>query len=206
MLLPLLRSRVQGDVLALTYLHPTSEYTLTELARRVGASVRAVHHEVERLVSTGFLEDRRQGNNRLVRAPHDDNPVVAALTTLLAVTHGPLPVLTTMLEGKEGVQDAYIFGSWAARYAGEVGPVPADVDLLVVGDADPDDVDELAREAELTLARPVNATVVRPTSWRASLEPSHQDDRDPFLASLRERPLLRLRLRSATDEHVEPPK
>jgi predicted nucleotidyltransferase len=26
-----------------------------------------------------------------------------------------------------------VFGSWAARYRGERGPVPGDVDLLVVG-------------------------------------------------------------------------
>jgi hypothetical protein len=38
--LPLLRSRVQGDVLAWTFLHPEREYGLTDLSRRLGAILR----------------------------------------------------------------------------------------------------------------------------------------------------------------------
>ena len=37
------------------------------------------------------------------------------------------------------MEEAYIFGSWARRYEGELGPPPADIDVLIVGDADPED-------------------------------------------------------------------
>jgi hypothetical protein len=36
------------------------------------------------------------------------------------------------LEGVEGIEKAYLFGSWAARYAGEAGRAPADLDVLVI--------------------------------------------------------------------------
>jgi predicted nucleotidyltransferase len=186
-LLPLLRSQVQGDLLALLYLHPDQEYSLTEAATLIGASVKTVHTEASRLVAAGFIADRRRGNIRLLRAV-TDSPVSRPLTDLLAVTYGPQPVLTDLLGQTAGVQLAYIYGSWAARYLGEPGPVPNDIDVLVVGTADRDELDRIAREAQAQLGRPVDIRRVRPEAWEAA------DPADAFLASVRERPLLRLRL------------
>ena len=66
-LLPLLRSRLQGEILATTYLSPEQEFSVTELARRASVTVKAAAHEVARLVDAGLLADRRLGNARLVR-------------------------------------------------------------------------------------------------------------------------------------------
>jgi hypothetical protein len=184
-LLPLLRSRVQGDLLALLYLHPDRDYSLTEAAALIGASVKTVHTEASRLIATGFIRDSRRGNAHLLRAV-TDTPVSRPLTDLLAVTYGPLPVLNDLLADVEGITHAFIYGSWAARYLGEPGPVPGDVDVLVVGTADPDDLDEIARAAQNRLGRPVDIRRIRPAAW-ASPDPA-----DPFLASVRERPLVQL--------------
>jgi len=186
-LLPLLRSRVQGDLLALLYLRPDREYSLTEAAARIGASVKAVHQEASRLVDAGLLVDRRVGNVRLVRAAVD-TPLTRPLTDLLAVTYGPLPVLTDALAVVPGVERAFIYGSWAARYQGEPGPVPKDVDVLVIGTADADDLDAVAQQAQRRLGRPVNIRRVGPARWQ------RPDTRDPFLRSVRERPLVELQL------------
>jgi DNA-binding transcriptional ArsR family regulator len=187
-LLPLLRSRVQGDLLALLYLRPDREYSLTEAAAQIGVSVKAVHQEASRLVDAGLLTDRRLGNVRLLRAA-TDTPLSRPLTDLLAVPYGPLPVLSDALAGVRGVDRAFIHGSWAARYQGEAGPVPNDVDVLVVGTADQDDLDAVAQQAQRRLGRPVNIRRVRPASWR------RPDPGDPFLRSVRERPLVELHLR-----------
>jgi hypothetical protein len=186
-LLPLLRSRVQGDLLALLYLHPNRDYSLTEAAALIGASVKTVHTEASRLIAAGFIRDSRRGNVRLLRAV-TDTPVSRPLTDLLAVTYGPLPVLNDLLADVEGITQAFIYGSWAARYLGEPGPVPGDVDVLVVGTADPDDLDEIGRAAQSRLGRPVDIRRIRPAAWVSP------DPTDPFLASVRERPLVELHL------------
>ncbi|MDP9399250.1 MAG: ArsR family transcriptional regulator [Actinomycetota bacterium] len=186
-LLPLLRSQVQGNLLALTYLHPEREYSLTDAAGRVGATVKAVQQEVSRLVDAGLLVDRRLGNVRLIRAAHG-SPLTRPLTDLLAVTYGPLPVLADALRDVPGVARAFIYGSWAARYQGEPGPVPHDVDVLIVGTADPDDLDEVARQVEPRLGREVNMRRVRPATWDVT------EVTDTFLASVRSRPLVELDL------------
>src|SRR5919198_591002 len=141
-LLPLLRSRLQGDLLALLLLHAES-----------------------------------------------DNLISRPLADLLMVTYGPLPILADALAGIAKVEEAYIYGSWAARYQGEPGPIPADVDVLVVGTASMDDLEDAAAKAQEQLRRPVNIRQVRPAAWRDP-RPS-----DPFLASIRSRPLIDLRRR-----------
>jgi hypothetical protein len=191
-LLPLLRSNVQGALLALLYLHPDAEYSLSEAATIIGASVRAVHTEASRLVDTGFAADRRIGNVRLVRASQG-SIITRPLTDLLAVTYGPLPVLTDLLDVIGGIEHAFIYGSWAARYMGEPGPVPNDVDVLVVGRADRDELDAAAQRAEHTLMRPVAVRRVRPEAWSAA------DPADPFLTTIRERPLVSLQLGDRKD-------
>lgn len=188
-LLPLLRSQVQGELLALLYLHPDREYSLTDVARRIGSSVKAVHVEASRLVGAGLVRDVRRGNLRMLSAA-TDTPLARPLTDLLAVTYGPIPVLTDLLTGVEGVERAYIYGSWAARYRGEAGAVPADVDVLVVGTADRDDLDEVAHAAERVLEREVNIRRVSGSVW------ADWDRDDPFLVSVRERPLVELGLGS----------
>lgn len=186
-LLPLLRSQVQGDLLALLYLHPDQEYSLTEVARHAGVSTKAVHYEASRLIGGGLVLDRRVGNTRLLRAA-SDTPLSQPLTDLLAVTYGPLPVLTDALRSVAGVEQAYIYGSWAARHSGESGPMPADVDVLVVGTADPDDLEDISRRVEPRLKREVNIRRIRPAVWES------QATDDPFLESVRSRPLVRLDL------------
>jgi DNA-binding transcriptional ArsR family regulator len=182
-LLPILRSQVAGDLLALLYLHPEDEYSLTEAASAIGASLNAVHYEADKLADGGLIKTRKRGNLRLIRAV-TDSPLARPLTDLLAVTYGPLPVLTDLLAGVEGIAEAYIYGSWAARYRGEPGPVPADVDVLIVGSADPDDLDEIADKAQVALHRPVNIRRIRPETWNAS------NPTDPFIQSVQSRPLV----------------
>jgi DNA-binding transcriptional ArsR family regulator len=177
---------VAGDLLALLYLHPEDEFSLTEAARAIGASLNAVHYETGKMSEAGLISTRKRGNLRLVRAT-TDTLLSRPLTDLLAVTYGPLPVLTDLLADVEGIAEAYIYGSWAARYRGEPGPAPVDVDVLVVGTADPDDLDEAAEQAQGTLRRSVNIQRVRPETWSAA------SPTDPFLQSVKARPLVSVR-------------
>jgi DNA-binding transcriptional ArsR family regulator len=199
-LLPLLRSQTQGDLLALLFMNPTEEFTLIDVARRIGVSGPGVHHEVTRLVKVGFITDRREGNNRLIRAA-SDSVIARPLTDLLAVTHGPLPVLTKVLSEIPGVQRAYIYGSWAARYLGEPGPIPKDVDVLVLGKADLDNLYTLARTAGKVLHREVNIRRVSLESWESAANPviSERKEVNAFLSTVRSKPLVEIVL-AVTDQ------
>jgi predicted nucleotidyltransferase len=186
-LLPILRSALQGEVLAATYLSPGREFSVTELTRMAGASLKATAQEVNRLVTAGLLNDRRSGNQRLVRRPAP-NRIVTPLADLLAATYGPLPVLTEELAGVTGIERAYIYGSWAARHTGEAGGPPGDIDLLVVGNPTLDDLDATAERAAARLHRAVNIRRLSSDYW---MDPPATDT---FIATIKERPLVEIPL------------
>ncbi|MEU3169508.1 winged helix-turn-helix domain-containing protein [Streptosporangium sp. NPDC006930] len=185
-LLPLLRSPFQGELLAWLFLHPDEEYAQVELARRFSVSASTVTREVDRLAAAGLVAERRFGNLRMIRAD-TDTVVARPLTELLALTYGPVAVLGEHLSEVAAVEEAYIYGSWAARYSGEPGRVPNDVDVLVVGAVDEDDLYDAARAAERRLGREVNMRRLSRDVWESS-------GGDPFLETVRSRPLVRLKI------------
>jgi len=181
-LLPLLRTPFLGELLAWLYLHPQEETSLTEIASRFGVSSATASREADRLAEAELITERRHGNLRLLRA-NVDGRLAAPLTELFSLTYGPIAVLGDLVLPLAGVEEAHIYGSWAARYSGERGGVPKDVDVLVVGN--PDELYEAARGAERLLGREVNVHRVSPERWR-------DPGADPFLTSVRSRPTVRL--------------
>jgi predicted nucleotidyltransferase len=179
-LLPLLRSRLQADLLTLVLLNPEKEWTLSELASRIQSTVSSVQREVARAERAGVTASRRVGNARLVTAAR--SPLTGPLTELLLRSFGPRQVLAEELSGVPGIEEAYIFGSWAARYAGQQGRAPADIDVLVIGAPDRDALDEAAQRASGRLDREVNVTIRSAQWWRAG--------DDGFHAEVSQRPLV----------------
>lgn len=183
-ILPLMRSRAQGDILAWIFLHPDQHHSIADIADRVGASEATVLREVNRLAEADLIVETRQGRSRLVR-PNPDNPATEPLTDLLAVTFGPVPILREALSTVTGVEEAYIYGSWAQRYLGTPGRSPGDIDVLVIGDADEDDLYAIGVETGRRFGREVNIRRVRPERWRT-------DATSGFLQTVRSRPMISL--------------
>lgn len=181
-LTPLVRSDAVGAILAETFGHPDREFSLSELGRRTGVNVAVVHKEVGRLVENGVLRDRQEGRNRLVRV-NEEHPLFTLMHDLIGATYGPVPVLRELFDGVDGVEQVLIYGSWAARRAGESGAFPNDIDLLVVGSIPRRTLSAIATKASERLALPVNATRLGPEEWNAE-EPS------PFVSTLRSRPIV----------------
>ncbi len=124
-----------------------------------------MQREVDRLERAGLLVSERVGNTRVVR-PDRDAPIYGELAALLRKAFGPKPLLEESLARIRGIRSAAIFGSWARRYHGEPGPLPRDVDVLVVGDADPNEVYDAAREVERRLGLEVNPIIVSEEEWK----------------------------------------
>lgn len=77
-----------------------------------------------------------------------------------------------------------IFGSWAARYAGQPGPPPGDIEVLVVGRPLRSSLYDAAHRAEMAIGKPVNVTIRSRRTWLK--EP------DRFVQQLRDGPLVRV--------------
>jgi predicted nucleotidyltransferase len=183
-LLPLLRSRLQAELLTLILLSPEREWTLTELAGRAGTSVATAQREVTRAEQAGVVSSRRLGNTRLVKA--SASPLTDPLTELLLRSFGPRQIVAEELAELPGIQAAYIFGSWASRYTGNPGRAPADIDVLVIGVPDRDDLDDAAQRATTRLAREVNVTLRSPTWWADGHDGFHTEIKNHALVPVLE--------------------
>jgi len=185
-LLPILRSQQQGEILALLLGDPDLELSLTEIAERTGTPYPSVHREIERAEQTGLVTTRKVGNTRLVRAD-TASPYYAGLSDVLTKAFGVPAVIAQALHRVTGISGAYIYGSWAARRAGQPGQRPVgDIDVLVLGTPDRDQLFGALSAAEGRLGRPVQATI-RDADWLDRGSGSFHD-------TVTTRPLLKLPL------------
>ncbi len=185
-LLPILRSRTQAGVLTVLLMNPDLELSQTELAQRLGAPLTSVIDEVRRLERAGILASRSIGRSRLIRAGR--SVLVGPLTELVVRAFGPVEIVGEEFAGLGGVVALAVFGSWAARYLGEPGPDPADIDVLVVVEdagLDREAIYASCDRAARRLGRPVNPTVVSAVRWAGRGRGA-----DAFLDELASRPII----------------
>jgi predicted nucleotidyltransferase len=185
-LFPVFRSQHQAELLMWLMLHPDQEFGVTELATRLGVPLSTLHSEVVRLDGAGLIVSRTLGRNRLLRA-NTDHPAAAALTQLLEVTFGPKAVVAEEFT-LQGVEQVVIFGSWAARFAGEPGPPPRDIDVLVIGRLDSADLYDAADRAQARLGIQVNPVRRTRRQWEHPADPLvTQIKASPYAVVLAER-------------------
>ena len=185
-LLPILRSQQQGEILALLLGDPDRELSLTDISNLTGAPHPSVYREVQRAEEAGLVTSRKIGNTRLVHAD-TGSPYYTGLAEVLTRAFGVPAILAKALRPVDGVDEAYIYGSWAARHAGQPGQRPVgDIDVLVLGTPDRDQLYQAVASTEQHLGRQVQATI-RDAGWLSSGSGS-------FHENVTSRPMLKLAL------------
>src|SRR5450759_3395220 len=123
-------SRTRARLLALLLPEPERTVGLREAARVIGVSPNSVQHEADNLVALGILSDDRVGTSRRFRAD-PSHPLYADLRSIV-------------------INSAIARGSDDSR---------SDIDVMVLGTADPALVYAAARVAQDSVRRPVRPSV-----------------------------------------------
>lgn len=164
-LLPMFRSKHQMQILAEVFCG-SGALTGAELARSTGIPQQTVAREVARLERAGVVVTERVGTAKAIY-PAPDLPYGEVLRQLLAYAGGVIPMLDRTLRDNPAVDEVFIFGSWAARYRGEAGPPPNDVDVAVISDSlTRFDLAEVRLDLENESKLAVNMFVLEPGSDR----------------------------------------
>lgn len=179
LLAPVFRSEGQARLLSVLLLG-AGELSLTDLADHAELAYATAHREVARLLEAGVLLERQAGRTRLLSA-NEHSPLVPPLRDLLLVATGPVVLLAEELSRIDGVESAFLYGSFAARMQGVAGAAPNDIDLMVIGTPDPDLVYQACDRVEQAVRRPVNAMIM--SAAEASADSG-------FLAHVRTSPLV----------------
>ena len=76
------------------------------------------------------MEYEQVGNAKVVHAA--PAPYANALRQLVAYAAGVPHIVRTVYENVDDIDEIFIHGSWAARFHGEPGSPPRDLDLVIV--------------------------------------------------------------------------
>ena len=132
-------------------LHGHEPHHVRGLQRRSGLSMSSLNRELRRLESRGLVQRVDDGGRALYRAV-EEHPAWKTLRQLVRDFADPAEVVEEAISGIEGIEAAFVFGSFARGDAGE----HSDVDVLVVGDLAADAaLGRDAAEASVLLGRPV---------------------------------------------------
>lgn len=168
-LVPIFRSAQQLRLLGVLFAPGTEALSVGDLAERAGVAQATASRELARLAEHGIVLDEMVGRTRLVHA-NRGLPWAVDLQALLAKTVGVPALLGEVLADVRGIDEVWIFGSWAERYVGHAGPPPADVDVAVVGTAPLNAVRAACRSVEARIGLEVNPVVLSRDQWESTDE------------------------------------
>lgn len=183
---PLLKSDAQGLILAELFMSPDEFFSITQLAEFAGTSLPTAMREVDRLLDGQLVIQKPVGRARFIQA-NRKHLLFDAVSQLVAFSYGPAAVLPPLLLGLDGIEHAYLFGTWAARLSRQTSAEPKEVDLLLIGNVSRIEASRAAAKAEDLLGREVNVQFATALEWQ-------RGDSD-FVKEIKNNPLVELSLR-----------
>jgi predicted nucleotidyltransferase len=154
---------VQQRVLGLLFGQPDRRFQSAELIRLAKGGTGAVHRQLQRLADASLVVVTRDGNQKYYAA-RKDSPVFAELHGLIIKTIGIVePIRAALRPIEKRITAAFIFGSIAKGKE----RAESDVDLLIISNkVSYPDVYEALQDAERTVGRPINPTLMTRAEWR----------------------------------------
>jgi predicted nucleotidyltransferase len=158
--------QIRGGVLALLYGWADKAFYVRQIARHVHASPGAVRRELEKLAAVDLIVRTSLGNQVFYQV-NQRHPVFSEMRALVNKTVGIFNILRSSLESLGNrVSAAFVYGS-IARQEERAG---SDIDLMIIGDIELDDILVRLAEAETALGRTVNPTVYSIHEFKRKLE------------------------------------
>jgi predicted nucleotidyltransferase len=150
-----LRSELRRKVLTFFYVNRSARVYVRGLAVALGADSTNLSRELSRLAQEGLLRAEPEGR-QLYYSINRDYPYLKPVFALLHGSIGIEPELRHALESVPGIQQAWLFGSFAKKEA----DAASDIDLLLIGKPNQAELAQEVRRAEKNLRREINYTVL----------------------------------------------
>jgi len=170
----ILFTEYRSKVLGLILLHPGQKYYLREIARMTNTVPGTLKRELDKLVEAGILEFEKSGHQHYYSA-NRNSPIFEDLANILRKTSGLVDIIKSSLTTlSKNIDSAFIFGSMASGAESE----GSDIDIMVVGMIDFEEVVSVLYPLQKTLAREINPKVFRSSEWLQLLKEKNSFIRD----------------------------
>jgi predicted nucleotidyltransferase len=150
-----LRSQARQRLLAYYFTNPTARRHLRDLAERLGIDPSNLSKELGRLEREGLFQSEVSGRQKYFQLNREYS-LFDEVRGIVAKTIGAIPLITQSLKKVEGIEDAYLYGSFARNQQ----DTASDIDVLVIGNPRSDALAEAMQKLERRLGREINYTVL----------------------------------------------
>lgn len=158
--------KTRRNILAATYGQPERWWYLSELAQHLNTIPSTLQRELQSLVSTGILRQRRDGK-RIYFQAETESPIFDELRSIIEKTLGVADAVKTMLaEFDDRIRCAFVHGSFARPQEHML----SDVDLVVIGSAGLAELSPPLRTLEKKFRREFNLSCYSPEEFRKKVK------------------------------------
>lgn len=182
MLQKLFSSKLRVDLLSLFFGRPDEEFYVREIEKILQEDVGNISRELKNLESIGLLVSRKKGNLKYYLLDRKF-PLHDELRSIILKTRGVAGVLQGSLSEMEGVDFAFIYGSFASGQE----TAKSDIDLMVIGNVALEHMITHLKEPEEILGREINPSLYERREIRKRLR-----DKEPFISRVMREPKIML--------------
>jgi predicted nucleotidyltransferase len=150
-----LRSKARQRLLAYYVANPAARLHLRDLAERLNVDPSNLSKELVRLQREGLFRSEVSGRQKYFQL-NREYPLFAEVRSIVSKTIGAPFLLAQSLKQIEGIEEAYLYGSFASNQQ----DAASDIDLLVIGTPRDEVLAEAMRKIERQLGREVSYTVL----------------------------------------------
>ncbi|HLZ93231.1 MAG TPA: nucleotidyltransferase domain-containing protein [Candidatus Acidoferrum sp.] len=150
-----LRSKARQRLMTYYFTSPAARHHLRDLAERLSIDPSNLSKELGRLEREGLFRSEVSGRQKYFQL-NREYPLFDEVRSIVAKTIGAVPLIAQSLKKVEGIEGAYLYGSFAQNQQ----DAASDIDVLVIGNPKGEAFAEAMQKLERQLGREVNYTVL----------------------------------------------
>ena len=187
-----LRSKARQRLLAHYFTNPTARLHLRDLAGRLRIDPSNLSRELQRLEREGLFRSEVSGRQKYFQLNRGYS-LFAEVRSIVTKTIGAAPLLAQSLKKVEGIEEAYLYGSFARKQM----DASSDIDVLMIGAPRREALAEAVRKLERQLGREINYTVLTRRECK-----SRRARKDAFLESVWSKKRVLVLFRQPASSHL----
>jgi predicted nucleotidyltransferase len=168
------RSQARRRLLAYYFTNPGARLHLRDLADRLNTDPSNLSKELRRLEGEGLFRSEVSGRQKYFQL-NREYPLFDEVRAIVEKTIGAVAVIRDALQRIDGIQEAYLYGSFAKNQQ----DAASDIDVLIIGAPREQAVAQVVGKLERQLGREINYTVLTPREFA-----SRRFRKDAFLENV----------------------
>lgn len=181
--LEITKSKLRKNLLSYFFTNPEANLYLREIASMLKADPSNLSKELNKLQKEGIFVTTVRGNQKFF-ALNKKYPLYEELKSIIFKTIGVEGSLKKVINGLDGISLAFIYGSFAKNREDSA----SDIDLLIVGSPDEDNLMQKFDSLEKKLQREINYNIYLEAEFKERIK-----KKDSFIINILKRPKIILK-------------